>query len=105
VTAKQKTVTTEAVRDAVKMDKARLQLALSTERCRHCGQTGAWIIYKVDGQVRYVKCRGCTRNSKVIVKRDAIELEEQLSEQEGAELRNLQDGKGQESEGENAEKK
>lgn len=53
-------------------DAIRLQTALQRKRCRHCGQSGtAWMVYKTDGEVRYLKCRGCGRNDKVAVSRAA----------------------------------
>lgn len=53
-------------------DAIRLQTALQRKRCRHCGQSGtAWAVYKTDGEIRYLKCRGCGRTDKLVVGRSA----------------------------------
>ena len=44
----------------------RLKRALLKKQCRHCGQR-AWDVYKTEGAIRYIKCRGCNRNDKIVV--------------------------------------
>ena len=53
-------------------DAIRLQTALQRKRCRHCGQSGtAWVVTSTQGDVRYLKCRGCSHTDKVVVGRTA----------------------------------
>jgi len=56
--AKRKTETTEAIR---------LKTEMVNRRCRHCGQTGLWDIYKTRGPQRYIRCRACSRTDSVNV--------------------------------------
>ena len=44
----------------------RLQLALASRVCRHCGQS-VWIVSHTEGRTRYVKCRGCGHNDKISI--------------------------------------
>ena len=67
-------------------DAIRLEVALQQKRCRHCGQSGtAWQVYKTDGEVRYLKCRGCSRNDKVMVPRMATRSAPVSEEQDAQE--------------------
>jgi transcription elongation factor Elf1 len=77
----------KAVRTNVETtDAIRLELALQRKRCRYCGQSGsAWTVYKTEGETRYLKCRGCGRNDKVIVPRLAGAVEAGMEEGDGKE--------------------
>lgn len=44
----------------------RLKTALLKKRCAYCGQA-AWEVCRTDGEIRYIKCRGCGRNDKIVV--------------------------------------
>lgn len=53
-------------------DARRFQLAKSKARCPHCGQPGSVSdVTHTDGDVRHVKCRGCTRTYKIVAVRNA----------------------------------
>jgi flavoprotein len=51
-------------------DALRLKLELAKKRCEHCGQR-AWTVEHTEGEVRYLKCRGCGRTGKVAVERSS----------------------------------
>lgn len=60
--AKREVETTMAMREA----DVRLRKTLLEKQCPYCGQK-AWDVYKTDGEIRYIKCRGCGRNDKIVV--------------------------------------
>ena len=60
---------TAAIRSR-RVQRAELELALARKTCPNCGTTGCWTVEGRDSQdrrIRYVKCRGCTQNGKVVL--------------------------------------
>jgi len=51
---------------AKRISRSQLEAALANKKCRNCGQTGCWVIYKTIGRVRYVRCEGCQFNDELV---------------------------------------
>ena len=63
---KSRRVSVDAQRKLETTTAIRVKIALANKRCPECGQS-VWDIYKTEGSIRYIKCRGCGRNDKIAV--------------------------------------